>query len=112
MGSLLETGRSVLHEMWRAVLALPATPAIHSPDSFAFAQASDDEKNCHQLDLRPPVHVSATPGCEHLVSVALPRGLYTVVLGLQLEFLGTKGGEDGKLFICFRETMQHPDLWF
>lgn len=45
------------------------------------AAASEARKRSHQLDLRPPVHVSASsPGCkEHLVSVALPRGLYTLI---------------------------------
>ncbi|CAE7931350.1 unnamed protein product [Symbiodinium necroappetens] len=45
------------------------------------AAASEARKRSHQLDLRPPVHVSASsPGCkEHFVSVALPRGLYTLI---------------------------------
>lgn len=36
----------------------------------------------HQLDLKPALHVSATEATEHLVSVALPKGLYTLAPGI------------------------------
>ncbi|CAJ1355195.1 unnamed protein product [Effrenium voratum] len=81
-----------------------------------FPEASDEEKNCHQLDLRPPVHVSATPGCEHLVSVALPRGLYTVVPFSSHVVLDT-GAERARQLCrsqrcgCVDANLVQPALW-
>lgn len=46
---------------------------------FWICECPEAQRDQHQLDLKAAVHVSASTGGEHLVSVALPRGLYTLV---------------------------------
>ncbi|CAE7202442.1 unnamed protein product [Symbiodinium natans] len=80
---------------------------------------SEARKRSHQLDLRPPVHVSASSaGCkEHLVSVALPRGLYTLIpfsshvvldqQGVQRAKFGCRGQCCG----CVDSNLMQESLW-
>eukprot|EP00435_Cladocopium_sp_Y103_P038267 s1028_g10.t1 len=79
----------IFDEHTELFLALSALPVCKCPLSDAFPEGQmgfwicecpEEQRDKHQLDLKAAVHVSAsTDATEHLVSVALPRGLYTLV---------------------------------
>ncbi|CAL1161074.1 unnamed protein product [Cladocopium goreaui] len=79
----------IFDEHTELFLALSALPVCKCPSSdaspegqmgFWICECPEEQRDKHQLDLKAAVHVSAsTSHAEHLVSVALPRGLYTLV---------------------------------
>ncbi|CAK9094785.1 Uncharacterized protein SCF082_LOCUS44537 [Durusdinium trenchii] len=72
-------------ELFLALSLLPVSKCLNpcfaldeGQMGFWICECPEELRDQHQLDLKAPIHVSASEASEHLISVALPKGLYTV----------------------------------
>lgn len=73
-------------ELFLALSLLPVSKCLNpcfaldeGQMGFWICECPEELRDQRQLDLKAPIHVSASEASEHLISVALPKGLYTVV---------------------------------